>query len=234
MDQQRFAKIIYRKLLCIAVASIIARIGFEYFRAIEPAFFINYYVPAEYREGVKALLGMPIYLHQYFKQSKINYQEFGNFGLIWKANMTTSRCNPTKLSSEKIQKATSGNVFLGDKIRYFDRKKVKFKRVATSPYRHIYDSHRNGQERFNCKKWGVVTTIFEPPSEAVRRFLYRKNWCVVVVADQGMATKVHAYCKGKKNYAIRHLEMGGCNCNFNTDLIVITCLNLLPSTIFLI
>ena len=38
-----------------------------------------------------------------------------------------------------------------------------------------------------CRKWGVVTTIFGPhPSEAIRRFLYRKNrWCVVVVGDAG-------------------------------------------------
>ena len=39
--------------------------------------------------------------------------------------------------------------------------------------------------RFDCKKWGVVTTIFEPPSEAVRRFLYRKEWCLVIVGDKG-------------------------------------------------
>ena len=39
----------------------------------------------------------------------------------------------------------------------------------------------------SCKKWGVVTTIFgTAPSEAVRRFLYRRsNWCVVVVGDKG-------------------------------------------------
>lgn len=37
-----------------------------------------------------------------------------------------------------------------------------------------------------CKKWGVVTTIYGPtPSEAIRRFLYRRNqWCVVVVGDK--------------------------------------------------
>ena len=34
-------------------------------------------------------------------------------------------------------------------------------------------------------KWGVVTTIFEPPSEAVRRLMYRKGWCVVVAGDKG-------------------------------------------------
>ena len=37
-------------------------------------------------------------------------------------------------------------------------------------------------KRGNCKKWGVVTTIF-PPSESVRRFLYKDDWCIVVVAD---------------------------------------------------
>ena len=45
-------------------------------------------------------------------------------------------------------------------------------------------------KRFNCKKWGVVTTIFAPPSEAVRRFLYRKDWCLVVVGDRGKPKQV--------------------------------------------
>ena len=43
-----------------------------------------------------------------------------------------------------------------------------------------------------CQKWGVVTTIFgEAPSEAVRRFLYRRSkWCVVVVGDKGKPDSV--------------------------------------------
>ena len=45
-------------------------------------------------------------------------------------------------------------------------------------------------KRFDCKKWGVVTTIYEPPSEAVRRFLYRKDWCLVVVGDRGKPKQV--------------------------------------------
>jgi hypothetical protein len=44
--------------------------------------------------------------------------------------------------------------------------------------------------RFECKKWGVVTTIFEPPTEAIRRFLYRKEWCLVIVGDKGNPKQV--------------------------------------------
>ena len=53
----------------------------------------------------------------------------------------------------------------------------------------LYLITRHGR---NCTKWGVVTTIFGPePSEAVRRFLYRrKNWCVVVVGDKGRPDSV--------------------------------------------
>lgn len=34
-----------------------------------------------------------------------------------------------------------------------------------------------------CDNWGVMTTINSPPTEAVRRFLYKPDWCIVVVSD---------------------------------------------------
>ena len=39
-----------------------------------------------------------------------------------------------------------------------------------------------------CRYWAVTTTIFGP-TEAVRRFLYKTNWCVVIVGDQGKPTE---------------------------------------------
>ena len=33
-----------------------------------------------------------------------------------------------------------------------------------------------------CDKWGVMTTI-SAMSESVRRFLYKLDWCVIVVGD---------------------------------------------------
>jgi hypothetical protein len=48
-----------------------------------------------------------------------------------------------------------------------------------------------------CEKWGVMTTINAPPSEAVRRFLYKLDWCIVVVADltKPKVTKTsYAFC----------------------------------------
>ena len=69
-------------------------------------------------------------------------------------------------------KVTSGQEFQGGKVRTFpENDKVLFDRKinsATLPS--------------NCTKWGVITTIF-PPSEALKRFTYRTDWCLVIVAD---------------------------------------------------
>ena len=46
------------------------------------------------------------------------------------------------------------------------------------------EKHRSNY-KYNCDKWAVVTTVFEPPTEAVRRLMYRNDWCVVVAGDKG-------------------------------------------------
>ena len=89
---------------------------------------------------------------------------------------------------QKQNLVTSGKLFKGEKIREFPRQDIKFAGKS--------DPILNGSEinllklqqsknKYNCDKWGVVTTIFEPPSEAVRRLMYRKDWCVVVAGDKG-------------------------------------------------
>jgi hypothetical protein len=79
-----------------------------------------------------------------------------------------------------VQEATSGHEFSGLPFRTFPPNRVKFKdNVPVSTKSQLLSSP------WNCTKWAVVTTIFSPPQESVRRFLYRKDWCVVIVGDQG-------------------------------------------------
>ena len=78
-----------------------------------------------------------------------------------------------------FSKATSGKEFSGLPFRTFPTNSRKFFKNAT------YKSNEFSKSKWNCTKWGVVTTIFAPPKqEAVRRFLYRKDWCVVVTGDK--------------------------------------------------
>lgn len=86
--------------------------------------------------------------------------------------------------------ATSGNLFSGKKIRYFPDDQIRFKGKMAPTEVTKEEEMDNNKNKFECTKWAVVTTIFEPPSEAVRRFLYRKDWCVVVVGDKEKPGKV--------------------------------------------
>eukprot|EP00536_Pseudo-nitzschia_multiseries_P018790 jgi/Psemu1/230287/e_gw1.3115.3.1 len=79
---------------------------------------------------------------------------------------------------ERVYSATE-KLFNGEKIRTFNGERVFDSPTSTklprkSPIRLDPDVH--------CKKWNVVTTIFEP-SEAVRRATKVKGWCTVIVAD---------------------------------------------------
>ena len=139
----------------------------------------------------------PIYLEEHFKQEKINnHDKFGHFGLLWNENRTQLKCYITDdIHYTQIHKATSGILFSGDKFRTFDKPRIRFEGISGMNHNNIKIKHREVWTRFNCSKWGVVTTIFDPPSEAVRRFLYRKNWCVVVVGDKGMHTEVRMFLR---------------------------------------
>ena len=80
----------------------------------------------------------------------------------------------------EFQSAATGSQFTGEKIRtftdYFFRDGAKARDLVRS-------SRTENSETKNCDKWGVMTTITSPPTEAIRRFLYKPDWCVVVVAD---------------------------------------------------
>ena len=82
----------------------------------------------------------------------------------------------------------SGKLFKGDKIREFPRKDIKFagKSAPKLDSKDIYTLEKDRLNyKYNCDKWAVVTTVFEPPTEAVRRLMYRNDWCVVVAGDKG-------------------------------------------------
>ena len=77
-----------------------------------------------------------------------------------------------------LSKATSGQEFSGLEFRTFPPHLRKFHDDTMMKVKKML------QPKWNCTKWGVVTTIFSPPNqEAVRRFLYRTDWCIVVVGD---------------------------------------------------
>lgn len=91
--------------------------------------------------------------------------------------------------------ATSAKIFSGEKIRTFSEEKIRFKgKIAPteSNEEKLASSGKENKNQLGCVKWAVVTTIFAPPSEAVRRLLYRKEWCVVVVGDKEKPGKVRS------------------------------------------
>ena len=65
---------------------------------------------------------------------------------------------------------------------------LPIKKTSKARARHMLRAKRG-----HCKKWGVVTTIFAP-SESVRRFLYKDDWCIVVVADLNKPEVLHDTC----------------------------------------
>lgn len=86
--------------------------------------------------------------------------------------------------------ASSGTIFKGDVIRKFPHSKLQYNRgglkLAERPPRGNVTS---------CRKWGVLTTIFAPPSEAIRRFSYLEEWCLVIVGDRKLKEEVTFYIK---------------------------------------
>ena len=77
-----------------------------------------------------------------------------------------------------IASATSGKVFLGERIRAYEGEK----QFAGNGARGTIPRHVKSNDGISCTKWNVVTTIFEP-TEAVKRASNVKGWCTVIVAD---------------------------------------------------
>ena len=77
--------------------------------------------------------------------------------------------------------ASTGKVFSAKKIRTYEETEKHPKLIQRIEV--INDNYENIHfESKMCDKWGVLTTI-SSPTEAVRRFFYKPDWCIVVVGD---------------------------------------------------
>ena len=86
-------------------------------------------------------------------------------------------------SGVKSMLASSGTLFNGKVIRQFPKSDIMFNQV-------VYQDLSWTDKPKLCSKWGVITTIFAPPSEAVRRFSYQSDWCLIIVGDLKTKQKV--------------------------------------------
>ena len=101
---------------------------------------------------------------------------------IWSVLQSQFGQNEAKSEAETDTKlkpvlASSGKLFSGEVIRQFPKGEAKFTNLT-------YEMFHADKEGPKCTKWAVLTTIFSPPSESIRRFLYQSQWCVVVIADK--------------------------------------------------
>ena len=90
---------------------------------------------------------------------------------------------------QKKNRVTSGKEFTGQKIRRYLINEMMFKEKSFSKISGEDQKILEDNKKYTCDKWGVMTTIFYPPSEAVRRFMYRKEWCLVIVGDKGRPSR---------------------------------------------
>ena len=79
-----------------------------------------------------------------------------------------------------IDSATSGKVFLGERIRAYKGERQFL--IADNRARDTIPRPAENNDSISCTKWNVVTTIFEP-TESVKRASNVKGWCTVIVAD---------------------------------------------------
>jgi hypothetical protein len=89
--------------------------------------------------------------------------------------------------SLEVASAATGSEFSGAKIRSFSdflfRGSPRRRIPAAQRFEAVSRPAATARPDAACDKWGVMTTISSPPTEAVRRFFYKRDWCIVVVAD---------------------------------------------------
>eukprot|EP01038_Epipyxis_sp_PR26KG_P006993 gene6993-9557_t len=78
--------------------------------------------------------------------------------------------------------ATSGKLFLGNKVKNFEEP-LLFKTLTDKDLHSMSNTHTAKLDELQCSKWSVVTTIFEP-SAAVQTQALLRDWCIVVVGDK--------------------------------------------------
>ena len=135
---------------------------------------VGHLKPVNYKVGIFILCGFFLLLFLFGDHSsEVNLQSPDLVAKeVVSKSISTSDITVTKILSN----VTSGQEFNGKRFRTFQGVK-RFENVED------LEVKQQRKSKWNCSKWGVVTTIF-PPSESVRRFLYRDDWCVVVVGDK--------------------------------------------------
>ena len=72
-------------------------------------------------------------------------------------------------------------MFVTEKKRHFPDEKLRFLHGETLP--KASNNIRQHPDMRGCTKWGVISTS-SAPSEAVRRFTYLREWCLVIVGGK--------------------------------------------------
>ena len=104
-------------------------------------------------------------------------------------------------TARNLSIGSTGTVFVGKKMRRFQGT-VKFSSFQPPP-RGDFNLFRNDPW---CRRWAVLTTIFEP-TEAVRRQVRLRGWCLVVVADKkSPQTYETGWISGAGNEAVVYLD----------------------------
>ena len=93
----------------------------------------------------------------------------------------TSGCHQNSTSSARLS-GTSGQLFKGEPVRALPsdvpRRFAARQRPSKAPAPSLWDE----RDRVQCKRWAVVTTIFEP-SNAINITVRLPGWCLVIIGD---------------------------------------------------
>ena len=101
----------------------------------------------------------------------------------------------------KLSIGSTGTSFAGKKMRKFQ---------GTVKFSSFHPPTRETLNQFKydpwCRRWAVLTTIFEP-TESVRRQVKLSGWCLVVVADKmSPQTYETGWISGGGNNAVVYLD----------------------------
>ena len=111
----------------------------------------------------------------------------------------TPKGQPSSDIPKWAMSGATGPTFSGDAVCQFPKRKVKF-----SSFSHR--QHSGDKADPWCEQWAVMTTIFDV-SEAVRRQVKLRKWCLVIVFDtQSPDTYNISWMAGEGNDAVVYLR----------------------------
>ena len=97
---------------------------------------------------------------------------------------------------------TTGLTFPGNVVNQFPKEKMKFRSFSDKQH----GSHNSKRTDPWCERWAVMTTIFDV-SDAVRRQVKLRNWCLVVIFDKRSAETYNTgWMPGEGNDAVVFLR----------------------------